>query len=238
MTAANRPDWATIPNLVTLVRFVLLAPVCLLLLDGPDTLAVVLLLVWASTDWVDGMLARALDQTSRTGAIIDPIADRVGLVAIVLSLAVADLLPWAALAIILAVDVAMVALATQAALGGADLGLLARQDPHLRADELRVPAGRGRGLGALAGPCGAGAVLGRGGAAGGLRGRLHHQGAAGPRRRTGGGGTSFAAMTSARGTLTSPRRVITRTVVSSVPKIVPSASDIDSPCGADSRSIA
>ena len=118
MTSSTRPDWATIPNLVTLVRFVLLAPVCLLLLDGPDTLAVVLLLVWASTDWVDGMLARALDQTSRTGAIIDPIADRVGLVAIVLSLAVADLLPWAALAIILVVDVAMVALATQAALGG------------------------------------------------------------------------------------------------------------------------
>ena len=50
MSAATRPDWATIPNLVTLLRFVLLAPVCVLLLDGPDTLAVVLLLVWASTD--------------------------------------------------------------------------------------------------------------------------------------------------------------------------------------------
>ncbi|MGO3209055.1 CDP-alcohol phosphatidyltransferase family protein [Brachybacterium sp. AOP42-C2-15] len=120
MTAPKRPrpDWATIPNLVTLLRFALLGPVSLLLLDGPDTLAVVLLLVWASTDWIDGLLARALDQTSRTGAIIDPIADRVGLVAIVLSLAVADLLPWAALAIILIVDVAMVVLATQAALGG------------------------------------------------------------------------------------------------------------------------
>lgn len=120
MTAPTRPrpDWATIPNLVTLLRFVLLAPVCLLLLDGPDTHAVVLLLVWASTDWIDGMLARALDQTSRTGAIIDPIADRLGLVGIVLSLAIADLLPWAALAIILVVDVAMVVLATQAALGG------------------------------------------------------------------------------------------------------------------------
>lgn len=118
MAASARPDWATIPNLVTLLRFVLLAPVCLLLVDGPDTLAVVLLLVWASTDWVDGLLARALDQTSRTGAIIDPIADRVGLVAIVLSLAIADLLPWAALVIILVVDVAMVVLATQAALGG------------------------------------------------------------------------------------------------------------------------
>lgn len=118
MTSSTRPDWATIPNLVTLLRLVLLAPVCLLLLDGPDTLAVVLLLVWASTDWVDGLLARALDQTSRTGAIIDPIADRIGVAAIVLALAAADLLPWAALVIIVVVDVAMVALATGAALGG------------------------------------------------------------------------------------------------------------------------
>lgn len=118
MTAAGRPDWATLPNLVTLVRLALLLPVCLRLDDGPDTLGVVLLLVWASTDWIDGMLARALDQTSRTGAIIDPIADRLGLAAIVLTLAIADLLPWAALALIVVVDVAMAVLATSAALGG------------------------------------------------------------------------------------------------------------------------
>ena len=118
MSAADRPDWATIPNLVTLVRLALLLPVCLRLADGPDTLGVVLLLVWASTDWIDGMLARALDQTSRTGAIIDPIADRLGLAAIVLTLAIADLLPWAALALIVVVDVAMAVLATSAALGG------------------------------------------------------------------------------------------------------------------------
>ena len=118
MTAADRPDWATIPNLVTLVRFALLLPVCLRLADGPDIPGVVLLLVWASTDWIDGLLARALDQASRTGAIIDPIADRLGLAAIVLTLAIADLLPWAALALIVLVDVAMTALATGAALGG------------------------------------------------------------------------------------------------------------------------
>lgn len=118
MSAADRPDWATIPNLVTLVRLALLLPVCLRLADGPDTLGVVLLLVWASTDWIDGMLARALDQTSRTGQIMDPIADRLGLVAIVLTLALADLLPWAALAVIVVVDAAMAVLATRAALGG------------------------------------------------------------------------------------------------------------------------
>ena len=36
MSAADRPDWATIPNLVTLVRLALLLPVCLRLADGPD----------------------------------------------------------------------------------------------------------------------------------------------------------------------------------------------------------
>src|SRR5690625_5851447 len=66
--ATGRPDWATIPNAVTLLRFLLLAPVCWMLADGgPDPLDVILLLVWASTDWVDGLLARALDQTSRSG---------------------------------------------------------------------------------------------------------------------------------------------------------------------------
>src|SRR5699024_3876587 len=118
MRAAPRHDCATIPNHVTVLRVAPPAPVCVLLLHVPATLAVVLLLVWASTVWVDGLLARALDQTSRTGAIIDPIADRVGLAAIVLSLAVAGLLPWAALVIIVVVDVAMVVLATGAALGG------------------------------------------------------------------------------------------------------------------------
>ncbi|GAA1488488.1 CDP-alcohol phosphatidyltransferase family protein [Brachybacterium sacelli] len=118
MSSATRPEWATIPNLVTLARFALLAPVCVLLWDGPGTLAVVLLLVWASTDWVDGMLARALDQRSRAGEILDPIADRLGLAAIAATLALADLLPWAALVVIVVVDLATVVLATGAALGG------------------------------------------------------------------------------------------------------------------------
>src|SRR5690606_25779445 len=114
----------------------------------------------------------------------------------------------------------------------------AREGPHLRADGLGVRAGRHGGLDAVPGAPRPGAVLDRGGDAHRLRHRLHPQGAAGPRRRTGGGGTSFAPMTSTRGTATSPRRVITRTTDSSAARIVPSASLIDSPCGELSRSIA
>src|SRR5699024_146021 len=78
----------------------------------------VLLLCGAAAGGVDGLLARALGQSGRTGAIIDRIANGVGLAAIVLSLALAGLLPWPALVLIVVLDVAMVVLATGAALGG------------------------------------------------------------------------------------------------------------------------
>ncbi|GAB2533134.1 CDP-alcohol phosphatidyltransferase family protein [Brachybacterium huguangmaarense] len=115
---AARPDWATIPNAVTLLRLLLLVPVCVLLATGPGTLAVVLLLVWALTDWVDGALARALGQTSRTGEIIDPVADRLGLVGIALALMVAGLLPWPALVILFVVDALVAVVTTRTALDG------------------------------------------------------------------------------------------------------------------------
>ena len=118
MSASPRPDWATIPNAVTLLRLALLVPLCLLLLQGPDTAAVLLLAVWASTDWVDGLLARRLGQASRTGEILDPIADRVGMAGVVLTLSLMDLLPWAVLVIILVADLAMTVGASRAALGG------------------------------------------------------------------------------------------------------------------------
>src|SRR5690625_7426651 len=74
--ATGRPDWATIPNAVTLLRFLLLAPVCWMLAGGrPDPLDVILMLVWASTDWVAGLLARALDQTSRSGPLLPSAPD-------------------------------------------------------------------------------------------------------------------------------------------------------------------
>src|SRR5690625_26991 len=93
-------------------------------------------------------------------------------------------------------------------------------------------------LGAGAGPRRADPAVDRRGDARAHRGRLRDQGASDAARRTGAGGTSFEAMTSTRGTRTWPRLVITVTTWSSVARIVPSASVIDSPCGEVSRSIA
>ena len=70
----------SLPNVVTTVRLVLV-PVFVWLLVQPDHRdwfkAAVLLAVLGSTDWLDGQLARKLDQVTNLGKVLDPTADRV-----------------------------------------------------------------------------------------------------------------------------------------------------------------
>lgn len=85
----------TIPNLLSVVRIVLL-PVFLWLVLVPeaDVLALLVLVVSGVTDYLDGKLARRLNQTSKLGAILDPVADRLYILAVVVGLALRDIVPW------------------------------------------------------------------------------------------------------------------------------------------------
>ncbi len=79
----------TLPNLFTLLRFLLL-PVFLWLEFGlgNETAALVVFAVAASTDWVDGQVARRTGQVSKFGKLFDPAVDRlliaVGVIAVFL----------------------------------------------------------------------------------------------------------------------------------------------------------
>jgi len=78
----------TIPNLISLARL-LCVPVFLWMLWEPHPArrgAAVLLAVLGATDWVDGWIARHFDQGSELGKILDPVADRVLLVAAAVAL--------------------------------------------------------------------------------------------------------------------------------------------------------
>jgi cardiolipin synthase len=67
----------TVPNLVTLVRLLGVAVFWwVLLVEENIGLAAGLIFVIGWTDWIDGYLARKLDQVSRLGTALDPIADR------------------------------------------------------------------------------------------------------------------------------------------------------------------
>jgi cardiolipin synthase len=56
--------------------------------------AVGLLIVAGATDWLDGKIARALNQGSRLGQVLDPAADRLYIAATIVALAVRTIIPW------------------------------------------------------------------------------------------------------------------------------------------------
>ena len=92
----------TIPNLISLIRLGLI-PVFLWLLFGRDNpfAAGWLLGLIGSTDWIDGYLARRLNQVSEVGKFLDPLADRLAVVtAVVGGLITGDLPAWFAWALI------------------------------------------------------------------------------------------------------------------------------------------
>jgi cardiolipin synthase len=74
--------WRTWPNLISLVRL-LCVPVFVWLVLGADRplAAGVLLAILGATDWIDGWIARRYDQGSAIGKVLDPVADRILLIA-------------------------------------------------------------------------------------------------------------------------------------------------------------
>src|SRR4051795_11067683 len=84
----------TVPNLLSALRL-LGVPVFLWLVLGPhaDGWAIILLMFSGGSDYFDGKLARAWNQTSRLGQLLDPAADRLYIIATVVGLAVRGVIP-------------------------------------------------------------------------------------------------------------------------------------------------
>ena len=85
----------TVPNLLSVLRLAGV-PLFLWLLLGPhaDGWALVVLMVGGVTDWLDGKLARLLDQYSPLGALLDPAVDRLYILAALVALGVRGVVPW------------------------------------------------------------------------------------------------------------------------------------------------
>ena len=85
----------TVPNVLSALRLAGI-PVFLWLVLGPeeDGWALALLMVSGFTDFLDGWLARRLKQQSVIGQILDPVADRLYILAVVVGLALRDVIPW------------------------------------------------------------------------------------------------------------------------------------------------
>ena len=85
----------TWPNALSIARlFGVPLFLWLVLVPESDGWAILVLMVSGITDWADGKLARTLNQTSKVGEVLDPVADRLYILAVVLGLALRDIIPW------------------------------------------------------------------------------------------------------------------------------------------------
>ena len=85
----------TVPNMLSILRLTGV-PLFLWLLLGPeaDGWALVVLVASGVTDWLDGKLARWLNQTSKLGTMPDPAADRLYTLATLIAFVIRDIIPW------------------------------------------------------------------------------------------------------------------------------------------------
>lgn len=98
----------TVPNVISLLRLAGI-PLFLWLLLGPhdDLLAVLVLAFSGFTDWLDGKLARLLNQSSRLGALLDPVVDRLYTLSTLLAFAAREILPWWVVVVLIVRDIVL-----------------------------------------------------------------------------------------------------------------------------------
>ncbi|MBD8703929.1 CDP-alcohol phosphatidyltransferase family protein [Frigoribacterium sp. CFBP9039] len=114
----RQDDWRTVPNAITLVRLLLLPVFIVLIVDRHYWSSMVVIAVVFLTDFVDGFVARKTNSISELGKWLDPVADRLTVIAVVAAFALGGLLPWPVFVLILLPDV-LLSIVSLVAFGGA-----------------------------------------------------------------------------------------------------------------------
>lgn len=78
----------TIPNLLSMFRIVLIIPMIVFFLSKNYIGAVICIVISGLSDMFDGMIARRFNQISKLGKMLDPIADKLTLVAVIICIGI------------------------------------------------------------------------------------------------------------------------------------------------------
>ena len=140
----------TVPNLLTVLRFMGVPLfIWLVLARNEYGLAVLVLAIMGSTDWVDGYVARRFNQASKLGRVLDPIADRLALISVAVTLVIAGVVQWWYLAALIVPDAVLLTMSLfyfhghpdlpVSMVGKARTGLLLLGTPLLVLSKLSIP---------------------------------------------------------------------------------------------------
>ncbi len=99
---------SNIPNFICVLRILLVAPIVMSLCGGAFTTALILIFVAGFSDVLDGFLAKQFDWRTRLGGLLDPLADKFLLVAVMLTLTSLGLVPLWLTFVVIGRDVVIV----------------------------------------------------------------------------------------------------------------------------------
>lgn len=98
----------TVPNLLSLLRLLLIPVFLVLVAVGELGYAVLTLAISSITDFADGFIARRFGQVTRLGQLLDPAADRLFILSTLIGIAIAGVVPWWFVALILLREVLLI----------------------------------------------------------------------------------------------------------------------------------
>ena len=97
---ASKAVW-TVPNVLSFLRLLSVPVFLYLFISGRELAAVILYTIGAWSDFFDGVIARKTNQVSELGKLLDPLADRVFISALLIALVARDALPlWLAIVVV------------------------------------------------------------------------------------------------------------------------------------------
>lgn len=100
-----------LPNMLTSIRFLLIPVYVIFFVNGQLISSFLVMTAAGLTDILDGYIARKRGQITRIGILLDPLADKLMLITVVLSLMWARMIPWSAAFLIFFRDLAMIGMA-------------------------------------------------------------------------------------------------------------------------------
>lgn len=98
-----------VPNILTIVRFILIPPILLSISKEQYILAFIILTISGITDILDGFIARKFNFITNFGKLMDPLADKSTQVSILVVLSLKNIIPFWIIIIVVLKEFAMIA---------------------------------------------------------------------------------------------------------------------------------
>ena len=83
-----------IPNILTGIRFILIPFIFIAVISHHYLVGIIIFTISAFTDILDGYIARKYNYISDIGKLIDPLADKITQISLLLALTILNILPW------------------------------------------------------------------------------------------------------------------------------------------------